>query len=111
MFKGNWDDLGVRIGFPRQSEFISTQFHRALRDLQTSPDITTVHGDFPCDELKALLIDNVCDFLQSLLQNDLNLLQRVGFVDQTIVTDTRADFRLHALWQVHRVGDGNDEQA
>ena len=23
MFKGDWDDLGVRVGFPRQSEFIS----------------------------------------------------------------------------------------
>ena len=73
MFKSHWNNPGVSILLLCLLILISTQFYGALSDLKTASDITTVHGNFPSDELESFLINDIFDIHQSLLKDRLDL--------------------------------------
>ena len=97
MFKSHRNNPGVSILLLCFLILISTQFYGALSDLKTPSDITTVHGNFPSDELESFLINNIFDIHQSLLKDRLDLVKRVWLIDEAIISDTGADLRLHTF--------------
>ena len=77
--------------------FITCEFNSSLRDLETSSDVTTVHGNFLSNKADSFLFENV-DVFQTSFQDSQNLAVVVGLVDQPVVTNTGCNLSLHALW-------------
>ena len=63
----NWNDLLVRVLGEFLKVFIATELHSALRDLQTSADVTAVHGYFASNEFETTLLNDIIDVQQALL--------------------------------------------
>ena len=82
------DDFLLRIFGHFLQVLFSAKLDCALRNLQTTTNVTTVHRNFARDEVKSFLVDDVINVQKSLLKNDLDLVKIVRLIDQTIITDT-----------------------
>ena len=59
MFEIDWNDFLVWILSEFEKVFITTKLDRAFSDLQTSADVSTVHGHFASYEFKTALLDHI----------------------------------------------------
>lgn len=126
LLKG-FDDVLVRDSYQLMAMIITvlclvlipSDLKGALGNLQASSDVTRVRGyltryqlnRFDVKYASSVLLITRDSSTDAASDNLLDLVPIVRFVDETIVTDSTGYLRLQLLWEIHSVGDCNNQEA
>jgi len=76
---------------------VPADLHCPLGDLQTAANIARVDGDFLRYEVQRIILEDAPDVLDAAGENLKDLRPAIGFVDDTLLADSRGNLCLHAL--------------